>query len=87
MVANEQTETKCQQNEDDEIVTFNGDTHQYPTRSKNNFRIKHMKSAKARNLVFHKGLIEFNSLPDEVKNEASDGLFKSKLRSFLKTNL
>ena len=39
-----------------EIVTFNGDTHQYPTRSRNNFRIKYMKIAKERNLVCHKGL-------------------------------
>lgn len=70
-----------------EMVTYNRDIHQYPTRSSNNFWITCKKSAKARNSVFHKGLIEFNSLPGDVKDERSVGLFKSKLRRFLKTNL
>ena len=67
-----------------EMVTFNSDVHNFPTRSKNNFWFTCKRSAKARNSVFHKGLIEFNSLPSEVKNERSGGVFNRKLRSYLK---
>lgn len=71
-----------------EMVTYNADIHQYLTRSRNNFWITCKKNAKARNSVFHKGLIEFNSLPGDVRNERSVGLFKSKLKSVSeRTNL
>ena len=69
-----------------EMVTLNGDIHQYPTRSRNNFWLTCKKSARTFNSVFHKGLIEFNSLPSEVRDERSEEMFKSKLKRFLKTN-
>ena len=70
-----------------EIVTYNRDIHEYPTRAKNDFRVTCKKSEKYRNSVFYKGLVQFNSLPGSIKNESSEQTFKNNLRQFLKENV
>src|SRR6202012_3215518 len=70
-----------------EMVTYNGDTHSYPTSSRTNFRVTCRKDARSRNSLFHRGLIQFNALPVKVKNERSEEMFKKNyLRQFVKEN-
>lgn len=66
-----------------EMVTYNGDVHHYPTRSRENFWITCKRSRSAYNSLFHKGLIQFNSLPNDLKSENSEGTFKRKLKVFV----
>lgn len=69
------------------MVTYNGDIHTYATRSRNDFRVKCVKDAKSQNSVFHRGLVQFNSLPRHLKEERSEVLFGRNLRQFVKENL
>lgn len=68
-----------------EMVTYNGEIHQYSTRSRSDFHVPMRKSAKQGNSLFHRGLILFNSLPRDLKGESSEAVFKSKLRRFVRT--
>lgn len=67
-----------------EMVTFNGDIHGYQTRSRNDFHIvRSGYSEGERNSLFHKGLILFNSLPQDLKRENSVTGFKRKLKQIV----
>ena len=68
-----------------EMVTFNGDVHGYRTRSRNDFHVTLTRDGGVRNSLFHKGLVLFNSLPRDLKNESSEISFKNKLRQVIKT--
>ena len=70
-----------------EMVTYRFDIHTYPTRSRNDFMVACKTSEKSRNSVFHKGLVQFNSLPGHIKNETRKETFKNNLRQFVKENL
>lgn len=69
------------------MVTYNCDIHEYPTRSRNDFRVGRRKDEKSWNSVFYKGLVQFNSLPGDVKNEKIERTFKKNLRQFVKDNV
>lgn len=67
-----------------EMVQLKSDVHKYPTRSRNDFRVCKRKTQQAYNSVLNRGLIEFNSLPSEVKDEICGEIFKFKLKSYLR---
>ena len=67
-----------------EMVSYSRDIHQYPTRTRDNFWISYKRSASAMNYLFHKGLIQFNALPSDIKSEKSDVVFKRKLKLYLR---
>lgn len=69
-----------------EMVTYNFNIHEYPTRSRTDFRVECKRDSKSSNSLFHRGLIQFNALPVNIKNERSEGIFKEKLRRFIKEN-
>lgn len=66
------------------MVRYNCDIHTYPTRSKSDFRVTCKKSVKGCNSVFHKGLVQFNSLPSDIKNDKCERTFKKNLRPFVR---
>lgn len=68
-----------------EMVTFNGDIHEYQTRSRRDFYVTVKKSVKETNSLFNRGLSLFNSLPRDLKDENSEAVFKNKLKEFVKT--
>lgn len=65
-----------------EMVTYNSDIHVYPTRSRSDFRVTCKKSEKSMNSLFHRGLVQFNSLPGAIKYEKKQLMFKKNLRQW-----
>lgn len=57
--------------------------HPYPTRNSSDFYVTAKNRKSAENILFHKGLLEFNSLPEHVKNAVSIGQFKFLLKKHL----
>lgn len=70
-----------------ELVSYNGDFHRYPTSTRNDFRIAKKNSERTKNFLFDKGLKIFNELSKEVKCESSENRFKSKLKEHLKATI
>lgn len=65
-----------------EDLTFVQDIHNYETRSRGNFYVDTVNTSYSQNNLFHKGLIEYNELPDDVKNSESLLSFKKKCRNY-----
>lgn len=65
-----------------EECTFVEDIHNYDTRSRGNFYVTTVTTNYSQNNLFHKGLIEFNKLPVELKNSESLVSFKNKCRKY-----
>ena len=57
--------------------------HEYNTRTCNNFYVSTVKTTAAQNNIFHKGLVEYNNLPNIIKNSESLSIFKSKCRQYV----
>lgn len=63
-------------------LVYVGDIHNYETRSRENFYVRTVSTTYSQNNLFHKGLIEFDKLPSEIKNSQSVKLFKAKCRQY-----
>ena len=61
--------------------------HSYNTRNKNNSYVNNTTKALTYNSLFHKGIIEYNSLPNDLKTVNKIGLFKSKLIKYVKERM
>lgn len=61
------------------------DIHNYNTRGRQNFYVACVHSSFAQNSLFHKGLVDFNNLPDCIKNLNFDG-FRVGLRKYIVEN-
>ena len=57
--------------------------HGYNTRFNQNFYISSLRTERDCKNVFHRGLVLFNKLPDEIKRESRIGHFKTAVRNFL----
>ena len=75
----------------DKLVTGEA-IHSYPTRSnrtnisnrsKNKFYVSTKNKKSSENMIYHKGLISFNSLPIDIKNSQNLRIFKIKLREYI----
>lgn len=65
----------------DELV-YVEDIHSYQTRSRGNFYVKTVTTSYSQNNLFHKGLIEFNKLPAELKSSGSLRIFKRECKKY-----
>ena len=63
-----------------EMVKLKGNVHQYNTRGRSDFHVTNKKSGTERKSLFHDGLLLFNSLPMDIKNERNGSVFEKKLR-------
>lgn len=63
-----------------------GEIQPYPLRNANNFRVRFQNTAAGQNTFIYKGLCLFNTLPNDIKNEANLRIFKRKCIEFVKTN-
>lgn len=68
-----------------EMVTFNGEKHNYRTRSRDDFHVTVTRTSKEWNSLFHRGLVLFNSLPRDLKSEENEKSFKKRLREIIKS--
>lgn len=66
-----------------QFIKFNHEVHEHCTRSANNFHIDRSNTSKGINSLFVRGLVEYNSIPNEIK--ACDKLvpFKRELSKYL----
>ena len=64
-------------------LTYNNEIHQYNTRQQNNFFIPPRNKKIGTNSVFHKGLNDFNKLPNTIKDCSSILTFKKELKMYL----
>ena len=65
-----------------EDITFVQDIHNYETRNRGNFYVDTVNTSYGQNNLFHKGLIEYNQLPDDIKNSETLLSFKRKCRGY-----
>ena len=68
-------------------LVYVGDIHSYKTRSRGNFYVRTVTTAYGQNNLFHKGLIEFDKLPLDVKNSPSLKVFRSSCRLYCLENV
>lgn len=59
------------------------DIHTYNTRNRTDFYVTTVTSSFAQNSLFHKGLIEFNSLPQHIKSKKKVINFKNSLKKYI----
>lgn len=64
-------------------LEFVNNIHSYNTRNKNNFYVQTVSTNYGQNNLFHKGLLDYNSLPQEIKNCSHLNLFKKLCRSYV----
>lgn len=62
-----------------DFLVRNNAIHNYPTRTVNNFYVPRTTFKSTMNSLFFKGLVSYNSLPNEVKHSTSVKLFKRNL--------
>lgn len=67
------------------FITFNNEIHNYNTRNQLNMHIEKTNSKKAMNSLFFKGLIEYNSLPQDIKEANNLDNFKRALIFYINT--
>lgn len=65
-----------------EHLMYVDDIHQHETRSRGDFYVSTVTTGYSQNNLFHKGLVEFNRLPREVKNSQTLVLFKRNCRRY-----
>jgi ribosomal protein L33 len=65
------------------LITFES-VHSYPTRNKSNFYVTTKNKKSTEKSLFHKGLLDFNDLPQEIKNAQSLNMFKNRLRVYFR---
>lgn len=70
----------------DKYTTHTFDRHQYQLRNRNDFNVGRTNKKSTKNSIFYKGFTQFNSLPDDVKNEERVNTFKSKLSIYVKSH-
>lgn len=63
-------------------LQFVSDVHNHDTRNKSDFYVSTVQSSFAQNSLFHKGLVEFNNLPGDIKVLGFVD-FKHRLRKFI----
>lgn len=68
-----------------EFITESYINHQYATRSSQYFRIPVMRTIVNESLFLNKGLVLWNSIPDEIKESQSHSIFKKKYRNHLQS--
>lgn len=61
-------------------------THEYNTRNKKNFALKQKNYKKSQNSIFFRALLEYNRLPEIVKNVTNVNRFKLELRNIFLVN-
>ena len=66
---------------------FITDVHDYPTRAREDFYVSMVSTNYSQNDVFHNGLIQYNSLPYEIKNSSTMQTFKRKCIIYCKNNI
>lgn len=67
------------------FITFNNEIHKYNTRNQLDMHIGRTNSKKAMNSLFFKGLIEYNSLPQDIKEANNLYKFKRTLILYINT--
>lgn len=65
-------------------ISYTSDRHHYQLRNINDFNIDRTKKKSTENSIFYKGVLQYNSLPDELKSENRINIFKRKLAIFVK---
>lgn len=68
-------------------LVYVGDVHGYGTRARGNFYVRTMNTSFGQNSLFHRGLIEFDQLPMDVKNCQTVKMFKSRCRKYCLENV
>lgn len=61
--------------------------HEYDTRSRGNFYVPAVKTSYSQNNLFHRGLVEFNKLPNEVKSCQTLKLFVNRCREYAREHI
>lgn len=74
---------KCKLLKCNKELTLNHMVHNHATRSNLHFTISRYNTTHGYNSVFHRGLVQFNALPSEIKDEMRISTFKNKLKDFL----
>ena len=59
------------------------DIHSYLTRNRNNFYVPRKNKTCSEKAVYHNGLIQFNALPADLKDQSNLKLFKRNLKEYL----
>jgi len=59
-----------------EMVTYIGESHEYPVRNANDFRLAATNKQSTKRTVFHEGLQMFNDLPKNIKSENNFTTYK-----------
>lgn len=67
-----------------ENIRYVNDVQPYPLRNANDFRLLSFRNQRTENMVMHKGLSIFNSLPIEIKNETNIYRFKNLTINYIK---
>lgn len=70
-----------------ENSSFVSDTHKYPMRNNEDFRIIKNNKVRTNNSIFHKGMKSFNDLPACIKNEKDIKKFKRELCKHVKIHV
>lgn len=68
-------------------LVFVENIHNYETRSRGNFYVRLAPNSFSQNNLFHKGLIDYNTLPNELKSCDTLRLFKKRCISFFKEQI
>lgn len=64
------------------LTTFE-QTHHYETRNKQNFILPHINKSSTQKSIFFKGLVDYNKLPNDLKEIENINNFKIKLRKIM----
>lgn len=65
-------------------IQYVNQRHSYPVRNAQDFNINKVNKVSTSNSIFFKGLQQFNSLPDVIKEEENLSIFKKLLSSYIK---
>lgn len=67
-----------------EYITYNHEIHNYPTRQNNQLYVPRTNCSRTMNSLFHKGLLQYNNLPDPIKTSETLQKFKSSLNKYIR---
>ena len=67
-------------------LQYVGKTQPYRLRNASDFKIERVISTSQQKTIFYKGLILYNKIPNELKNENNIHIFKRNVTSLIKNN-
>lgn len=65
-------------------INYVGDAQHYNLRNNDDFRLPKVSRTSSKNCLYYKGLMEFNHLPTDVKDQSDIKMFKRRLIDFLR---